>query len=614
MAKKKSSRKRAKVSSNDCQSRSDRRLRDSLSDSDAHFHKGLSHSSNTGEVDRNQFKYLVDQLRKLNANPKTHAKKGFQLRKRVSDDTRNFVNPQSGWATDTEISDPCCFEIPVPPALHSTATAAEAIEDYWMALLRDIPFIEWGNHVDVAEAASELSEYPLFINAQNPNGDPNEVDASFQSIGLTHKSVFRGGELKRFSNQNAGISESVGPFISQFLLHEIPYGTLRIPQRFIHATPGVDYITDWSEWLSIQNGEKRDAKMNLIGEAPTQACQRRYLSTMRDLATYVHFDQLYQAYLNAALILLGNGYPVNRGNPYGPGCTALGSGQDQRTDYRKRADALCRKNDSEPHCKPLYPDQDGFTSHGGPHLLSLVSEVATRALKAVWRQKWTLLRLRPEAYGGLVERALGTSQTAYDRFPQDVRLMLSQSEAIQRTRGGFHGCVWQSSGNALLPLAYPEGSPTHPAYGAGHATVAGACVTVLKAFMNGAAEFANPMQASACGSQLVRYTDSDACEMTVESELNKLAANISVGRDMAGVHWRSDYTQSVLLGQRVAIDMLCRMKDTYTETWAFEFNSFGGVPITIDASGATYCSDTGHVHVDKGTDSCQVAEKLKQFI
>jgi hypothetical protein len=34
----------------------------------------------------------------------------------------------------------------------------------------------------------------------------------------------------------------------------------------------------------------------------------------------------------------------------------------------------------------------------------------------------------------------------------------------------------------LLPLAFPEGSPTHPAYGAGHATVAGACVTILKAF------------------------------------------------------------------------------------------------------------------------------------
>ena len=36
--------------------------------------------------------------------------------------------------------------------------------------------------------------------------------------------------------------------------------------------------------------------------------------------------------------------------------------------------------------------------------------------------------------------------------------------------------------NLLLPMAFPEGSPMHPAYGAGHATVAGGCVTMLKAF------------------------------------------------------------------------------------------------------------------------------------
>src|SRR4051812_7614099 len=36
----------------------------------------------------------------------------------------------------------------------------------------------------------------------------------------------------------------------------------------------------------------------------------------------------------------------------------------------------------------------------------------------------------------------------------------------------------------LLPQAYPEGCPLHPSYPAGHATIAGACVTILKAFFN----------------------------------------------------------------------------------------------------------------------------------
>ena len=36
---------------------------------------------------------------------------------------------------------------------------------------------------------------------------------------------------------------------------------------------------------------------------------RRPITTLRDLATYVHDDALYQAYLNAALILLGRDVP-----------------------------------------------------------------------------------------------------------------------------------------------------------------------------------------------------------------------------------------------------------------------------------------------------------------
>ena len=40
------------------------------------------------------------------------------------------------------------------------------------------------------------------------------------------------------------------------------------------------------------------------------------------------------------------------------------------------------------------------------------------------------------------------------------------------------------AGNWLLPMAFPEGSPMHPSYGAGHATVAGACTTILKAWFD----------------------------------------------------------------------------------------------------------------------------------
>jgi hypothetical protein len=36
---------------------------------------------------------------------------------------------------------------------------------------------------------------------------------------------------------------------------------------------------------------------------------------------------------------------------------------------------------------------------------------------------------------------------------------------------------------------------------------------------------------------------------TVGGELNKLADNVALGRNMAAVHWRSDAEQSLLLGE-----------------------------------------------------------------
>ena len=128
-------------------------------------------------------------------------------------------------------------------------------------------------------------------------------------------------------------------------------------------------------------------------------------------------------------------------------------------------------------------------------------------------------------------------------------------------------------------MAFSEGSPTHPSYGAGHATVAGACVTILKAWFDETWPFPSPKVATADGSQLVDYTGPDA--LTVGGELNKVAANIGLARDMAGVHWRSDYWQSLLLGEKVGIGILRDQKLTFNEPSALQFTGFLGNSITI---------------------------------
>jgi hypothetical protein len=79
----------------------------------------------------------------------------------------------------------------------------------------------------------------------------------------------------------------------------------------------------------------------------------------------------------------------------------------------------------------------------------------------------------------------------------------------------------------------------------------------------------------------VPYTGPGAGSLTVGGELNKLAANIALGRNAGGVHWRSDYTESLRLGEEIAIGLLREQKLTYNEHHSFSFTRFDGTAITI---------------------------------
>lgn len=140
---------------------------------------------------------------------------------------------------------------------------------------------------------------------------------------------------------------------------------------------------------------------------------------------------------------------------------------------------------------------------------------------------------------------------------------------------------------------FREGSPTHPTYPAAHSVQGGACITVIKCFfddtvawnaasipaLQGAASPSNTTKrffsassffsgAIPASGDLIVDVDSTSVPsrpgaflqqvpavagMTVGTELNKLASNIAIGRNWAGVHFRADSTEGVLLGERVAI-------------------------------------------------------------
>jgi len=143
----------------------------------------------------------------------------------------------------------------------------------------------------------------------------------------------------------------------------------------------------------------------------------------------------------------------------------------------------------------------------------------------------------------------------------------------------------QSNRRSFLKVG-PAGSPTHPAYGAGHATVAGACVTILKAWFEESTKLVDigltPVQPTDDGLALVPYLGSDGGNLTVGGELNKIASNVATGRNTAGVHWRSDATESMKLGEQIAIGILKEARACYNEIFnGFHLTKFDGTSIIV---------------------------------
>ena len=378
------------------------------------------------------------------------------------------------------------------------------VEDYWMALARDIPFSQYGNESITAGAIADLDKLSRF-RGPKVNGQ------------VTAGTLFRGSTP----------GDLIGPYLSQFFLLPVSLGTLGpIAQKYNTYAPSTDYLTDFTSWLAVQNGQ---------GPFPANVVSgTSYIKNGRDLGAWAHIDFVFQAYLFAAQWLLGNKAPFNPGNPY-----------------------------------LTITNQSGVQTFGPQHILDLLGEVSNRALKAMWYQKWFVHRaLRPIAYGGLVHNTI----TGVANYP--VHRDVLNSQAV--------GQIFIKHGSYLLPAAYPEGGPQHPSYAEGHGVIAGACVTALKAFFDESFVIPNPMVASDDGQSLLPYTGSDVGQITVGGELNKLANNVALGRDMAGVHWRSDAEQALLLGEKVTISILRDQRHTYNEPFSgFTFTRFNGNPITV---------------------------------
>ena len=464
---------------------------DRYPDRRASFSKTLPHND-LGEVDPEAYRNWLGILASGESAQ-------FERTPRDPQAVERLNNPQATYAIDLVGPDATALPFPPPPAFASGEAAAEMVELYWLALMRDLPFRAYGTDGLTPAAVADLHA------------------AGFTAVDATR--LFRGeasGDLR-------------GPLVSQFLWHDIPYGLKTVEQRFRLPGPGQDFLTAFEDWLACQRGARPKADLHVDPEP-------RYIANYRALAEYVHRDFSFQPFMDAALIILRMG--------------------------GKHADDVL---------SPVNPyrgsrSQFGDITFGNKNLLTLLAQVSLLAQKTSYYQKWQIhRRARPESFGGRIDAHL-SGRKSYDIHPAVLR-----SDALARVKA--------ATGSYLLPAAYPEGSPTHPSYPAAHAVNAGACATVLKAFVNESHEIEHPVEASADGTRLEPWNGE---ALTLGGEIDKLASNIALARDAAGVHFRSDSIEGLRLGEALAVGLLADYSRTYSEDFdGFVLSRFDGGKVRV---------------------------------
>lgn len=527
-----------------------------------------------------------------------------------------------------------------PPTLGSPQLTTDLGEVYAAALLRDTPFADWSNAKKVAEIhhilnrlsetettpASETERPPhALFRGTSKGADTGPYLSQFLLIGNAEKTALQDtdSETGPIAAQSAPSQDSMNRAAT--FVHQSPsqtpqgtntapdpatqadgyirYGAQAICQRIHGHLKGLDHMTEWATWQDVQGGSNRKDSFDRFD--PTA----RFMSTPRDLASYIHFAEHTQPFVNTALLLMGAEEPT--------GCS-LPEGHH-------------------------HPTSDGSAAFGLSHLLDLLHQVEQATLRAIFPQKYQLfLRARPERTAAAVAlawagnpaaRSLGWEQSQLGVMAQQLQRcgLLDQVQAHNQTMNQFwktqYGDVdlgpLTEDRNALLPMAWPEGSPMSPAYGSARAAVAGACTTVLKAFfemytlthrgekhLHAVPQALLPVQAimplypsllfgterpiTGPGTMLqtalrpdpardftTLTEDNTAPQLTLQGELNKLAENISLAGLFAGINFRTDCDAALRFGERIAVAYLRSHIERFGEAISFRFHTFDGNPIVI---------------------------------
>jgi hypothetical protein len=430
-----------------------------------------------------------------------------------------LLSPPSALAFDLEGLDSHATVVPPAPSVASSQTAAEQVEHYWGALLRDVPFDDYPSNALAAKAVADMNSLSFLKSAKN-------FEYPFP---VTSENLFRGQIF-------CGDGNVMGPYISQFMVQPTFMGVQSLSQQCKTFLPGTsnDFMTNPSVYQLIQDG---GASGSLSFDTTF-----RYIRCGRDLAAYTHVDALYQAYLTAYLVLGSIGAPTNPGNPY------VGS-----------------------------KTQKSGITFGTSDAPGTIAEMANRAAKVSTFHKWIVnLRLRPEEYGALVQARL-TGSTPAPQAAAALHGDVLNSAAlpiINSTYGGYLLPQAFPEGCPTFPC-YPTG---HGAIAGACITAIKFFydgTQKIRPLLTAIGR--DVVVPSDNGLTLNTYTGADTDSLDINGELSKLAFNISFGHGIhAGIHFRSSSFWSILLGEQVALSILRDRAKSYAEPFTITITKFDG--------------------------------------
>lgn len=506
----------------------------------ASFTKALKHNS-IGLVEKSSFESLLKAIEQGTQK----AFEDVQLGGEDLEKRRRLVNPLNTYSFQLIGNDSNGARMAPAPQFASRNTAVDMVERYWMALCRDVRFDRYEKSQIIADACEDLNALGF------------EQEFGFK---CTPATIFRG--------PYEGCD--VGPHVSQFLLQDFLFGNQPIKQLQRYPRENLDYLTDNETWNKVNNGDIDPTGSDLLDGT-------RHIISLRDAGQWVHVDFPHQSGLWATINLLGQDAQITNASPYANGSITTA---------------------------------DAFGSLGGPDITIQSGLAGVYALKHAWFQKWCVhRRLRPEVYAQRLELfRLGKLGSSPDKPFDDSEFKKLFGEGaevwskttvldriLEHNKQQNIACDrGDRSGTWLLPMGFPEGSPTHPAYPGGHSVFIAAAATIAKAFFVDC-ELTNPQIPTNEGQQLENFVGPP---LTIHGELNKLIANITLFRDGAGMHWRTDGTAlglnsdarshngletgGNLLGENLAISMLRDIKRTYREeVGIFKFRGISGNLIEI---------------------------------